>query len=447
MRKTLKATILTLAIVLAMSFLLSTITIPFFKNFFNKKTYSVTNCLTERINDDMDIYDIAKMYRDGNATVAVTVSGTNKTTGESYIGHGSGVCVASNGYKTSLLNGYTAKKGSYIVTNYHVIDIYDGNDYVNKELNILAEDENFYSAQLLWFNEDLDVAIVYSDDINLNYVSMKDRIIDCSSEYKLDYEQIFTIGTPVKLDYINRLTVGNVASNNPMQFYTLKKIYTNQNVQENLSYSNFPTKNNIFPYTVLSNLYEDVIDISLGISSGNSGGGCFDSDGFLVGLTTLGTDVQQTNGNQMNGMVSIYPIIKVLDKVIDNHENRGTNTIFTFDTLGIKGLDAVEGAYVSYVKEDSKSQFYFLDGVVYPDSKKNVFDFDYEGYYIISNSGNTSLITDYFITSCKKNNESEVDIIDRNDFIYFLLNVNNGDKVTFTVHNIFGNTKTIESTF
>lgn len=51
MRKTLKATILTLAIVLAMSFLLSTITIPFFKNIFNKKTYSVTNCLTERINE------------------------------------------------------------------------------------------------------------------------------------------------------------------------------------------------------------------------------------------------------------------------------------------------------------------------------------------------------------------------------------------------------------
>ncbi len=436
MKKTWKATIFTLVIVLTMSFLLTGCAIPFFKNFFNKKTYSATSCLTERISNDMDIFDIAKLYRDGGATVAVTVEGKIQSSGELISGHGSGICVASKGYTTSLENGYQASKGSYIVTNYHVIDIFDSNEIFDRQLNILVENETLYPAELLWFNQDLDVAIVYSDEVNLNYVTMKDRIVDCEKQEKLDYEQIFTIGTPVELDYLNRLTVGNVASNNPMNFYTSTKIYPYTNAQGKITYTEFPSKNNsLLPYTVLSNLYEDVVDIALGISPGNSGGGCFDANGYLIGLTTLGGDVEQTNGNQMNGMVSIYPIMQVLDKIIDNYENNANNKIYTFETLGIKGLDAIEAIYASYLKEKTSSAYYYLDGVLYPESKKDIFDFDYEGYYIISNSGTTGLLKDCFITSCKLNNGEIVEIVDRNDLLYFLLKANSGDKVSFTLYN------------
>ena len=448
MKKTLKAVVSTLVIVLAMSFLLSIFVAPYFKDMFYRRSYSSTNCLTEKSTEDMDVYDIAKMYRDGGATVAVTVSGLNKVSGNAQSGHGSGVCVASKGYQTSLSNQYFASKGSYIVTNYHVIDIFDSEEFVSRELNIVTEDENIHEAELLWFNEDLDVAIVYCDEVNLNYVSMRDRVVDCDSQNRLDYEQIFTIGTPVELDYINRLTVGNIASNNPMYFFTSKKIYPYTDKQGNLLWTEAPSKNNSFlPYTVLSNLYEDVVDVALGISPGNSGGGCFDANGFLIGLTTLGGNIEQTNGNQMNGMVPIYPIMKVLDKIIDNHENDGSNNIYTFDTMGIKGLDAVEAVYASYLKEETSSQYYFLDGVLYTKAQEEIFNFEYEGYYIISNSGKTGLLNGYFITSCKLNDQTDFEIKTRNDLIYFLLKLINGDKVAFTMYDKLGGVKKINVQF
>ncbi len=448
MTKTWKTVVITLVIVLAMSFLLSGSVIPLFIKFFNKKSYSTTNCLTERISTEMDIYDIAKLYRDGGSTVAVCVSGENTALDKEVIGHGSGVCVASKGYTTQLENGYIAKRGSYIVTNYHVIDIYDSNDYINRQINILTEDEIYYPAELLWFNQDLDVAIVYTDDVNLNYVSMKDRIVDCEAEDRVDYEQVFTIGTPLELDYVNRLTIGNIASNNPMRFYTTKKIYPYNDSKGNPAFTDFPSSHNSYsPHSVLSNLYEDVVDISLGISPGNSGGGCFDKNGFLIGLTTLGGNVEATNGNQMNGMVSIYPVIKVLDKLIDNYENKGSNKIYTFESLGIKGLDAIEAAYASYLREETKSPYYYLDNVIYSANKSYIFGFDYEGYYIISNNGNTALTNDYFIISCKLNGGQNIQIVDRNDLLYLLLKLDKGDNVSFTMANISGKTKTVDVLF
>ena len=67
MKKSFKATLLVLSLILVMSF---TVTGCFHFWFF-QRSYSMTNCLTESITDDMDIYDIAKHYRDGGATVAV----------------------------------------------------------------------------------------------------------------------------------------------------------------------------------------------------------------------------------------------------------------------------------------------------------------------------------------------------------------------------------------
>ncbi len=440
MKKTWKATILTLVIVLAMSFLLTGCAIPFFNNLFNKRTYSLTNCLTENITSDMNVYDIAKSYRDGNATVAVTVEGYNKTQKQTQSWHGSGVCVASNGYKTSLSNGYQASKGSYIVTNYHVIDLFDSNEFTDCEINILTEDEIFYSADLLWYNKDLDVAVIYSDEVNLNYVLMKDRLVDCSRDDRLDYEQIFTIGTPLDLDYINRLTVGNVASNNPMMFYTSEKIYPYTTLNGQVQFTNYPSSyNSRTPYTVLSNLYEDVVDIALGITPGNSGGGCFDANGYLVGLVALGGDVDTTNGNPINGMVSIYPIMKVIDKLIDNNENNGKNKIYTFESLDIRGLDANEAWYARYLKEETNYGNYYLDGNLYsPLNYMKAFSFDQEGYYILTTSSKIALDKDAYITSCRINFGENVDIIDRNDLIYLLLKVNEGDKVTFTCVNSLG---------
>ena len=328
-------------------------------NLLNIHTYSETNCLTDKITDEMSVYDIAKLYRDSNATVEVQVSGYSKREAKSYTSLGSGVCIASNGYTTtSLSTNITASKGSYIVTNYHVISFYDDSNYSSVSSLVVTEDEETHSTKLVWLNKDLDVAILYTED-NFDYVKMVDRWIDCDKDSRLDYEQVFTIGTPLDPMYLNRLTVGNIASNNNNYMLTVDTYYPTSN-----SYSS------ISGVTVLSNVYEDVIDVSLGISSGNSGGGCFDANGYLIGLTTLGSSASQTAGNQMNGVVAIYPVTKVLDKLIANNEQNCSYSVQTLESNSIKGVDYFEASYMIAIEEETNKEktifpYYYIDGSTY----------------------------------------------------------------------------------
>ena len=441
--------ILALVVILAITFFTANYALPFFEELFNKRTYSQTNCLTDMITEDMDIYDIAKSYRDGQATVAVTVRGKNTTANAYYTSLGSGICVASKGYETSLENNLVANMGSYIATNYHVIDFFDDAEYTDCSANIVIENEKSYSCELLWFNKDLDVALLYCDGVNINYVKMKDRVVNCTKEEKLDYESIFAIGTPLELDYINRLTIGNVASNNPMLFYTGEVIYPTYNTLGQITgYTNTQKSSSSSGYEVLSNTYEDVVDITVGITNGNSGGGCFDDNGYLIGLTTLGGNVSSTGGNQMNGMVPIYPIIKVLDKIIENNETNKNNNIYSIEKLNIFGIDAYEASICSAVKSQS-FPYYFIDGKFFSSSFNNDFAFEGDGYYILTNSNSalSSLTKGCIITGAQIEGESKVEIIDRNDLIYLLLSIDDGDSVTFYYKNILNVNKTIIVTF
>lgn len=434
--------IISLVVVFALAFLTTNYLLPLFENLFNKRTYSQTNCLTEMITEDMDIYDIAKSYRDGQATVAVKLSVKNVIENEYYAPLGSGVCVASKGYKTSIDNNLVASMGSYIATNYHNIEYFYNSDYADCSVSIMTEKEETYPCEIVWYNEDLDLALLYCDGVNINYVTMKDRSLFCEDNEKLDYEQVFAIGTPLDTEYINRLTIGNVASNNPMLFYTGQIIYPKTNfLGTPTGYTNTPT-GSATGYEVLSNTYEDTIDVAVGITNGNSGGGCFDSNGYLVGLTTLGGNVDKTHGNQMNGVVPIYPIIEVLDKVIANNETQSNHSIYSLQNLNIIGFDAYEAGIVSAkyyeaVENDYDLQYHFYDGKFYSSSYASDFNFTKDGYYILSN-GNSALGTmtrGSVITSAQIDGQSKVDIVDRNDLIYLLLQIDNGDSVTFYYDN------------
>jgi len=449
MKKRIGSVLLSLIAVLAISFLTINYVLPFINSLFNNRTYSQTNCLTDMITAEMDMYDIAKSYRDGQATVSFQIDGYNTISEEyeSYIG--SGVCVASKGYETSLSSNYVASKGSYIATNYHVIDLFDNSEYSNVNLNLLTDKEETYQCDLLWFNENLDVALIYCDYVNLNYVTMKDRSIACASEDRLDYEPIFAIGTPLDTDYLNRLTVGNVASDNSMQFYTGEEIYPTKNAFGQVTgYTTSPTSSSSTGYTVLSNVYEDGIDIALGISGGNSGGGCFDENGYLVGLATLSTVVDQTNGNQMNGMVPIYPITKVLDKLIENNETDTYNKIYSIESLSLFGMDAYEASIVSSVYNDSSLGYYYLDGNLFSSSYQKDFAFSSDGYYILKNTNSSlsSLTKGCVVVGAQIEGNKKIDIIDRNDLIFLLLEADKGDKVTLYYNNSSALSKSISIT-
>ncbi len=426
---------ISMILVLVVSFLGTHFLVPLL----NRKSYSQTACLTDQITESMDIYDIAKLYRDNLATVAVTVQGNNNVDGYTYTSLGSGVCVASNGYETTdLETNIVASTGSYVATNYHVIDMMLSNDFSGTSLKIITEEEVEYSAQLLWHSKDLDLALIYTDK-NLDYVKMQDRVIFCTEEDKLDYEPAFTIGTPLELSYLNRLTIGSIASNNTMIMPSAEYIYPYTSGGE-LKYSNYYSYAHSDEVIVMSNTYEDVVDISIGITSGNSGGGCFDSNGVLVGLTTLGLDASVTAGNQMNGIVPIYPIIEVLDRVIANKEQNANYSIHTLESLDIVGIDAYEAYYCSLFQEEEGVAYYFIDGNFFSTSQyANAFNFSSTGYYILKNNGSVSNLTaGKTITGCTINGETNFEIVDRNDLIYALLQIRDGDNVTFTSTNILG---------
>lgn len=379
-------------------------------------TYSATNCLTEYVNStqtEMDIYDIAKYYRDNQATVAVKVKAGSVTS------LGSGVCIASNGFSTLLKQdgvNYVASKGSYIVTNYHVVD--DAIGKAGAKVTILTENEETYNCKILWENRNMDMAIIYTDEVCLDYVTMKDIIINPAPGERFDYQPIFAIGCPLnEEDYLNRLTIGNIGTNDTIVMYSDEKVDG---------------------YNVMYNLYEDVVDITAGISPGNSGGGCFDENGYLIGLNTLGTDESITGGNQMNGIVPIFPAMQIIDRIIYNNEVANTYKIYTLENLGLFGIDAWEASVaISHTTYQGTTACYYLNGRYYAKSTyaSRGFNFTSDGYYLINNAYNFGNFgSGAVITACKKGNEAKVDIIDRNDLIYFLFDCNAGDTIQITTN-------------
>ncbi len=429
----------TLVFVLLVSLLVTGVILP------SNRTYSNSYCINDRITDDMSIWDISQLYRD-NVAVAVRVNGVNSEEMVSYSSLGSGVVVASNGY-TYVAGGEEGQVngGCYIATNYHVIDFIYDESYSNVSVNVITEDERQFSCEVLWASQDFDVALLYCEGLSMNYVRMSDRSIE--GEDKLDIEEIFTIGTPLSLQYLNRVTFGNVASDNDLTIATTNSYYYYFDSEDGGELKYLTDANLLeegveyYPVATLNNVYEDVIDVSLGISPGNSGGGVFDKEGNLIGLATASTSYTSTNGNQMNGVVPIYPIMQVLDRVISNNENSTNFAIYTLDELSIKAIDSNEIAYASYLREEFEEalnaigqyQYYTFDGENYnATSYSRAFSYKGSGLYVLDNENLYSdlslLVKDTVINSVSLNGQLSI-IENRNDLAYILLKVQEGDSL------------------
>lgn len=425
-----------LAAIFLFAFLLSQYLGPVIDIYRNKAVYSETSCMTSEITDEMSIYDIAKKYRDSNATVQFKGQYKDNYSGTTYSILGSGVVVASTGYQTTSLNeNITAEHGSFIATNYHVVDFLDNSNYRDKTLKVRAEDEVEYSCEVLWKNKNLDVALVYAD-VSYNYIKMSDRWVDCDAADKLDYEPVFVVGSPLEEQNINRLTIGNIASNNEVLMFTEQTVYyTINNMTGGISFSYSQTSLNQRSLEVLDNVYEDIIDISVGISGGNSGGGVFDSKGNLIGLATLGTSADETGGNQINGAVAIYPIMKVLDRVVANKETSANYKIYTIEDLGLYGIDAYEATYSSSYKSSGFS-YYFINGRFYSASSYgSYFNFEEDGFEILNNSNAYSALSNINSGAVIKSitiNDITHDIKDRNDFLNWVISLSEGQTITLT---------------
>ena len=278
----------------------------------------------------------------------------------------------ASGDSVSLGSGVAVHSGGYIATNYHVISAVVNNSsyYLKVYLN---NGEQGYDADVLWYNANLDVAIIRSEYYNIPFVEMEDRWISTSNPLRV-LEQVVAIGTPIDYSLQNTASIGYISS-------TQKRYSTSD-----------------------SRIYEDLIQHTAPISNGNSGGPLFDMNGKLIALNTLGMkDKDGTNGYQANSLyfsVPIYPIIKVIDRVVA--------TGFQTPVLEIQGYDELESDLRS-INNLNEDGFYVsavtVNGVSY--GKLKVGD-------IIKKV--TVGVTEYTIT-------------DRNDLIYALISANSGDTI------------------
>lgn len=244
-------------------------------------TIDTTKTLDERVQQ------IAKDYVNAVVTVFVVDEDNNE------IAFGSGVGVY---------------EGGYIATNYHVVSSVIGSE-VYSLLVYYNESEVGYEAEILWSHPNLDLAIIKSENSSLPFVNMSDRIVFPEEDNELNaLETVIAIGTPIDFSLQNSVTLGYVSS-----------------ASQRVAYAD-------------GNVYENLIQHTAPINHGNSGGALFDSYGKLIGLNALGND----DANSIFFSVPIYPVILVIEDVVDAYEDDST---YSTPIMGFSGVDRYQAQY------------------------------------------------------------------------------------------------------
>jgi len=370
-------------------------------------------CLTDIVKEDGLEYDgLPYVYDD--ACVSIYSINKSKAAGSTMLG--SGVCVASKDY---VYNGETALvSGSYIVTNYHVIEniisyykignkeMYQiqvfPNDYTNFER--YGIEDITYDADLLWYDSYLDQAIIYVEE-NIDWVRMKDRSIDCEESESLKKgEKAFVIGTPVQIENQNTVTKGTINSSDTV--YTATASDRGE----------------------MANIYEYLIPMQISINNGNSGGGLFDKDGYLVGQPTLGT-TNSTAAGAINYAIPIYSAMLVLDKIIIANEANTAVKIYNLNGTQFVGIDKEEFDIMNtFGFEYAIGGNYKFYGIYCTKDEMRMNDTGFKVVYT-----KTLTINKYDVISEIKIGEATYTIDCRNDLIFALLRYNGTDTIQYKI--------------
>lgn len=252
------------------------------------------------IQDGADIATVAQAYQDAVVSIKVI----SKANSDSF-SLGSGVCIHS---------------GGYIATNYHVIaDAKSKSGYeIYTFLN--GDQEKGYKSELLWGNDNLDLAIIKSSYTDIAYAKMKDRVFDCSSSDKIKIgEEVIAIGTPIEMTLQNTTTFGRV------------------NGLDRVGAANGDLST--------TRIYERMIQHQATINAGNSGGPLIDSKGYVVGINSCSM-IEDKKGNyvaEVNFAVPIYPITKVIAGIVQCYENHQS---YVEPILAINCQDKIYKKYI-----------------------------------------------------------------------------------------------------
>ena len=233
--------------------------------------------------------------RNVNAVVAVTVQI------EGYDDYGRATSGLASG------TGFFITADGYVVTNYHVIE-------GGTEITVTTHDDEEYSAEIVGYEANNDLAVLKVEGENLPYVTLG------KSEDLLVGDQVVAIGN-VLSTFASSLTVGYVSG--------VDRVVDTEGTAMNM------------------------IQTDVAINSGNSGGPLFNMNGEVVGITTAKFSGNSSSGASIEGIGFAIPI----DDVRGMIEDLKTHGYVTGAYLGVMVLDV-----------DTNAQFYGLPAGAYVES-------------------------------------------------------------------------------
>lgn len=224
---------------------------------------------------------------------------------------GSSIFVDNAEQKLGLGSGVLITDNGYILTNQHVA----GNKYSN--CYVTLEDGKIYDGNVVWADNNIDLAIVKINKSNLEYLQLGD-----SDEVNLA-EDVYAIGNPLGMDFQKTVTKGIISSLNR----TIKIEGENENVY-----------------------MEDLIQTDATINEGNSGGALINTDGKLIGINS----VKISNAEGIGFAVPVNIVKPIINKLInDGKFEEAWLGIYGYDKEAIKYLDSEleieNGIYVAQV--------------------------------------------------------------------------------------------------
>jgi len=214
----------------------------------------------------------------------------------------------------SLGTGTLISDNGYVITNWHLA----GSKY--SSCYVTLENGTVYNGNVVWADEDLDLAIVKINESGLNYLELGD-----SDNIKIG-ESVYAIGNPIGIEFQRTVTAGIISGLNR----TIKIEDVNT-----------------------SSYMEGLIQTDASINDGNSGGPLINSNGQVVGINSVKIEAAEGIGFA----IPINVIKPVIESFVNTGEfNEAYLGIFAYDKEVLKylknNIEFDEGIYVVKVMMD-----------------------------------------------------------------------------------------------
>ncbi len=209
--------------------------------------------------------------------------------------------------------GFVITADGYIMTNYHVVESAQRNDY---SVSALFKDGTSYEAKVVGFDADNDVAVLKIEASDLSPVTIG------NSDNIAVGDGVFTIGNPLgELDF--SMTSGRVSALN-------RSIVTDRN-------------------TAAINMFQ----FDAAINSGNSGGPVYNESGEVIGIATAKVGSSGVEG--LGFAIPINDAAEIANELItkgyvSGKAYMGVNIDSRYTPVYAQYYDMPEGAYVYNVE-------------------------------------------------------------------------------------------------